>query len=270
MITSIPGFRDEDIAHLSQGQRQKLLDERKGGKKAIAEHRRAREYDASERERMANESERDEDKVLLDAEQIIARRTAERKLAETRAAEQQEVNARVNAEKEAFDQNENLQGREVVPTHVREHVADAATDLVEQRTEQAREIGLTETTTFIGHPDASEGQAAAAQANSEKEVADREQSANYSAEAPYQGATGNKVVGIQNAQFDDDGNLIEDPNAKNDAEIAARTGAENNGQADQTSEPNASELALEGLASEPSPKRRGRTPRAVGDGPVSE
>ncbi|EIZ87149.1 hypothetical protein WYO_0186 [Methylobacterium sp. GXF4] len=259
-MSSIEGLKDHEHAHLSKKMRDKLAAERGAGQKAVgmAEQQLAYNTKAQEGAREA---------ARLEAEELAKARADARQETADKAAEQQAVNAKVNLEKEIQDEHENVHGRHA-PVHPA--VVGMAADLVKQRTEQAKAVGLREESTFIGHPEASEAQADASQANAENEVQDRAKADNYEAAGTYQGHTDE----VAPATHDEWGNPIGDQTEEGEqAEAFGGERQTENGQPEHVDEPNAADL-MAGVGEPEQPKRkRGRppaTPRAVGDGPVSE
>lgn len=265
-MASIEGMHDHEHAHLSPRMRQKLMDERAAGQKTVALSQEQQEYNQKLQTRLV---EQDARQATLEAEALAKARRDARQQSADLAAEQQEINAKANLDKEIRDAHENLHGRTTV---AHPGAAAMATDLVRQRTEQAKGAGLQPATGFIGHPEASEEQAAAAQANAEKEVQDRANSANYAAAGSYQGHTDDVVA----SDTDEWGNPIgqaEEGQERVEAYGGEGTTEAGEGLADHVDEPTATDLM--GGVGEPEPpkRKRGRPPidrRAVGDGPSSE
>jgi len=245
--------------------RDKLAAERSVGQKSVSMAEEQREFHAATQEK-AREAAR------LEAEELATKRAEARQQTADNAAQQQEINARANLEKEIQDAHENTHGRHV-PAHPA--VASMAADLVKQRTEQAKAAGLTPASGIVGTPEGSAEQAEAAQVNAEKEVQDRAQADNYSAAGGYQGHNDEAVV----ATHDEWGNPIEGASEGDTTEQqqpVEEFGSErqtDNGQHEHVNEPNAADL-MAGVGEPEQPKRRrGRPPastRAVGDGPSSE
>ena len=269
-MKSIDGLHDHEHAHLSKKMRDKLAAERSAGQKAVGAAEEQQAYNAKVQDR-ARETAR------LEAEELAAERARARQETADNAAQQQEINARVNLEKEIQDAHENTHGRHT-PAHPA--IASMAADLVKQRTEQAKAAGLTPASGIAGNPEGSAEQAEAAQANAEKEVQDRAQADNYPAAGVYQGHTGDAVVGDTdewgNPIVSGEGSTEGEGEGEADAAQAEAFGGERqteNGQPAHVDEPNAADL-MAGVGEADQPKRRrGRppaAPRAVGNGPSSE
>jgi hypothetical protein len=258
MTNSIEGFEDHEIAHLSPRMREKLAAERNRGKASVSDAQKAADYNRQIQER-AREHKR------LDPEEIRKQREHAQSRRAELAAEQQAENSTANLQKEAEDAHESLNGVNYTPDPA---AAAAAKELVRQRVEQARRVGLQPNQGFIGHPEASEEQALAAEANAAKEVQDRAEAANYDAAGTYQGHTEDVVA----PAYDEWGNPLGDGNENEQAGGVEET-QEGNGQPEYVPELTATDLM--GGVGEPEqrPRRRGRPPKgqqAIGDGPKSE
>lgn len=265
-MDNVEGMQDHEHAHLSPRMREKLRNEREAGKKTVGLAQEQQDYNRRVQTQLM---EQDSRRATLEAEALAKARQEAREQSAQYAAEQQEINARANLNKEIQDAQENIHGKSLEPHPAAAAMAD---DLVKQRVEQARDIGLVPNGGFIGHPDASEEQAAASRANAAKEVSDRAAAANYGAAGTYQGVTGE----VSAPYTDEWGNPIGEP--QEGQERAETYGGEDTteageGLADHVDEPTATDMLAGVGEPEPPKRRRGRPPidrRAVGDGPKSE